>query len=517
MEKKSYLPLTFSIDNSYRSDKFIKLRMRLCHDGVNPNGSSMRLQDMLARKDSLAESPILAHVYINEDGIPELGEHDFIIEQNKFRPDEEKVVYLEQAVGVIPQDNNLEVVEMDGRNYLYVDGYIWKGYSNYCEDIIQDGDDFHISMEIDILNYTYDANEDCYAINDFLFKGVTILNNIYETGMKNARAKVANFAANKEEGEAIFMRMKEELRREFSINNTEKGEMTMDIEKILSEMSLTREELTFEITEDMSEEDFRAKCQEYIDSKNSEGDTAESPVADIDNSMEEVDNGEFVATEQNNGSASNEDTVVGNESDIQPAKFTIEISVDEKMGQIYRLYNLDEIDIFVVELYDTYFIYESYGCGSYFKQAYNVDADGNVNLDGDPVEVFVSFLTADERDELETIRNDYVAMKQDYEELREFKKNTEIAARENALGEIFKKFEAELGDVEEFKKLKETNSDYSVPDVEEKCYALLGRKNSTFSLNKDNGIFAIDDNLNKERIVDAYNGLFEKYHEKYND
>lgn len=517
MEKKSNLPLTFSIDDSYHSDKFIKLRMRLCHDGLNPNGSSFKLDDMLARKDSLAESPILAHVYLNEDGIPELGEHDFTIEENKFKPDEDKIIYLEQPVGVIPKDNNLEVVEMDGRNYLMVDGYVWKGYSNYCEDIIKDSDNLHISMEIDILNYTYDSNDDCYAINDFLFKGVTILNNIYETGMKNARATVANFAANKEEAVSVFVRMKEELNREFSANNKEKGEITMDIEKILSEMSLTREELDFEITEDMSEEDFRAKCQAFVDAKNST-DTTEEPVEDTtETPVEEGNNGEFSAEDQPEDTSDADNGSNSEEPATESAVFKVEISVNDKMEKIYSLYNLNEVDIFVAELYDNYFIYMLYDCGRTFKQNYNVDAEGSVNLDGDPVEVFVSYLTAEERDELETIRNDYAAMKEDYDELKEFKRNSEIAARENSLNEIFKKFESELGELDEFKNLKEANSEYSVSDVEEKCYALLGRKNSTFSLNKDNGTFAIDDNYNSEENEDAYGGLFAKYHEKYND
>lgn len=514
MEKKSYLPLTFSIDNDYRSDKFIKLRMRLCHDGVNPNGSKLALEDMLARKDTLAESPILAHVYLNEDNLPELGEHDFTIEENKLNPDEDKIIYLEQPVGVIPKDNNLEMVEMDGRNYLMVDGYIWKGYSNYCEDIIQAGDDFHISMEIDIYNYTYDANEDCYAINDFIYKGVTILNSVYDTGMKNARAKVANFAANKDDTEAVFNQMKEALRKEFSLNTTEKGERTMDIEKILSEMSLTREELTFEIAEDMSEEDFRAKCQEYISSKSASDDVT-TEVKNTDEAPATDDAGETseFSADNNEGETGETDTVetegVAVTDESTPDTFKVELSVNQKMEKIYSLYNLDEIDMFIAELYDTYFIYFLYNEDRTFRQNYNVDADGNVNLDGDPVEVFCTFLTAEERDELDEIKNSYAAMSEEYAALKEYKQNSEAEKRANALNDIFAKFETELNEVEEFKNLKSDNEKYSVSDVEEKCYALLGRKNSTFSFNGDKsiriGIDLADDNTVKNPYGDLFN------------
>lgn len=512
MKKKSYLPLTFSIDKDYRSDKFIKLRMRLCHDGVNPNGSKLVLEDMLARKDSLAESPILAHVYLNEDNLPELGEHDFTIEENKLNPDEDKIIYLEQPVGVIPKDNNLEVVEMDGRNYLMVDGYVWKGYSNYCEDIIQSGDDFHISMEIDIYNYTYDANEDCYAINDFIYKGVTILNSVYDTGMKNARAKVANFAANKDDAEAVFNQMKEALHKEFSLNTTEKGEKTMDIEKILSEMSLTREELTFEITEDMSEEDFRAKCQEYIDSKSKNDDIDDTSDSSNDTSTDNDSadsTGEFSA-DVNGGEEGVTDTSA-NTNETTSDTFKIELSVNQKMEKIYSLYNLNEIDMFIAELYDTYFIYYLYNDGKTFKQNYNVDSEGGVNLDGDPVEVFATFLTAEEKDDLDEMRNNYTTMVNEYSALKEYKQNSEAEKRKNELTDIFSKFDSELGDMEEFKNLKSDNEKYSISEIEEKCYALFGRKNSTFSFNSDKsvrmGIDKPDDNSHEN----PYGDLFETY------
>lgn len=514
MKKKSYLPLTFSIDKDYRSDKFIKLRMRLCHDGVNPNGSKLALEDMLARKDSLAESPILAHVYLNEENLPELGEHDFTIEENKLNPEEDKIIYLEQPVGVIPKDNNLEVVEMDGRNYLMVDGYVWKGYSNYCEDIIKAGDDFHISMEIDIYNYTYDANEDCYAINDFIYKGVTILNSVYDTGMKNARAKVANFAANKDDAEAVFNQMKEALRKEFSLNTTEKGEKTMDIEKILSEMSLTREELTFEITEDMSEEDFRAKCQEYIDSKSVSDDTNN----DADNASDEpVDDatdgtGDFSANDNGVDGTDDVTNTPDSTDDKTSDVFKIELSVNQKMERIYSLYNLNEVDMFVAELYDTYFIYFLYNDGRTFKQNYNVDAEGNINLDGDPIEVFATFLTADEKNELDEMRNGYAAMVEEYSALKDYKQNSEAEKRKSELEDVFSKFDSELGEMEEFKNLKSDNEKYSVSEVEEKCFALLGRKNSTFSFNGDKSIrMGIDNPDDNDTSENRYGNLFETY------
>ena len=40
MDKKAFTcRATYSVDNTYDSDRFIKLRVKVCHDGQNANGS----------------------------------------------------------------------------------------------------------------------------------------------------------------------------------------------------------------------------------------------------------------------------------------------------------------------------------------------------------------------------------------------------------------------------------------------------------------------------------------------
>ena len=125
--------------------------------------------------------------------------------------------------------------------------------------------------------------------------------------------------------------------------------------------------------------------------------------------------------------------------------------------------------------------------------------------------MFATYLTSEEQAELDEIKNGYATMSQDYAELKEYKKNSEAAARENSLNEIFTKFESELGEVDEFKNLKSDNEKYSVSDVEEKCYALLGRKNSTFSFNGDKSIRMGVDKPDDNSHENPYGDLFETY------
>lgn len=58
--------------------------------------------------------------------------------------------------------------------------------------------------------------------------------------------------------------------------------------------------------------------------------------------------------------------------------------------------------------------------------------------------------------------------------LRQFKTDTEGAVEKGKRDEVFAQFEDLVG-VEAFEKLRENSEQYSVEDLEEKCYALRGR------------------------------------------
>ena len=49
---------TYSVDDSYVSDKFIKLRVKICHTGQNLNGSVIDVDTLKAALPTLANSPI---------------------------------------------------------------------------------------------------------------------------------------------------------------------------------------------------------------------------------------------------------------------------------------------------------------------------------------------------------------------------------------------------------------------------------------------------------------------------
>lgn len=114
---KNQLPVSFTVDKSFLSDKFIKLYLKICHDGKNPNRSRFNIKDLKNKKETLSNSPILAHITTDSDNKPCFGSHDMTLESNAFNDEELKLIYLEQPVGVIPETNNFRVVEEVTNSY----------------------------------------------------------------------------------------------------------------------------------------------------------------------------------------------------------------------------------------------------------------------------------------------------------------------------------------------------------------------------------------------------------------
>ena len=58
------LATTYEVDNNFDSDKIIKMRLRVCHDQINPNRSEFDVENMEKTKDSIKNIPILANVIL---------------------------------------------------------------------------------------------------------------------------------------------------------------------------------------------------------------------------------------------------------------------------------------------------------------------------------------------------------------------------------------------------------------------------------------------------------------------
>ncbi|MDY3109720.1 MAG: hypothetical protein SOW50_06350, partial [Lachnospiraceae bacterium] len=146
------------------------------------------------------------------------------IEKDKVNEGNYRTIYKEVPIGVIPETNNYSVEEYEGRNYVFVDGYIWRGYSNYAEDIINRDKNVKLSMEINVDEFFYNANEKVYNITDYRYTGITFLGSDYGTGMKNALATTETFAE-KNYTDQMLMIMQElkDALATFNKKNSEEG------------------------------------------------------------------------------------------------------------------------------------------------------------------------------------------------------------------------------------------------------------------------------------------------------
>ena len=108
-------------------------------------------------------------------------------------------------------------------------------------------------------------------------------------------------------------------------------------------------------------------------------------------------------------------------------------------------------------------------------------------------------------DKISTLNNEL-------DELREFKLNVEKNEKAEAIKNVMSKF-SDLEGYELFEALKAECENYSLEELEEKCFAIRGRKNTktTFSTNKPQTpkIPAGGATVNTEE--DPYGGIVNKY------
>ena len=452
--------MSYSVDSKFESDKFVKIRCRVCHDGESPNKTYFTKETMeKANKESLEYIPILAHVYMDENGKPTIGSHDMHIEEDRLNEGEARTIYDEQPIGLVPsrEDNNCTIEEYNGLNYTFVDAYIWRDYSNYAEQLVVDAENTKMSMEIDMPDeaLSYDAANERYNISAYRYRGITLLNNSLGTGMKDAMVTTTNFSINEDVKSKMIVLMEElqQCLRDYNkLNSEEKGDDTdMNNEEVVETVV---EETMEEVVEETAEEVIEETMEEVVEEVAEEPTVEEEPAAE-----------EFMANE--------------------PLVCTFRISHDDTRYALQNLLNsicAENQFLYIESVYDGYFYYADYFTDDVYKQAYKVRKDV-VSFNGDPERVYREFVTQSERDELENMRKNYA-------ELVQFKADTEAAQLQAQKDAIFAKEEfANIVETKAFKKLVENSHNYTLEECEQRANDILDDCND-YVINfaaKDNG------------------------------
>jgi hypothetical protein len=444
------LPVKMNFDENFDSDKFLKVVLTFAHDGINPNKTRFTIKDLTSHKDSLFLSPLLGNIVEDEEGNYAFGKHDMEFRPNPFQDNKMQTYYIENIIGIIPPENeaNFSTIVIDGRNYVTVIGYLYKGYSNFAEDIIKQYDQVPISMEIEVFKYTFDAKAKVYDIQDFAYRGITFLHQECGTGMIGANAQVFS----QSDFYQIMFTMQQDLKVMFNSNNSNPDECNKELYK--------------EGGNDVLEEKVTNANETPVQENSIEPTIIETPIVDIEPN-------EPVVTPEA------PDTNEPSEPIAEPAKFskTFELSHDDVRCGLYALLDkTEETDnewYFITSVYDTYFEYSNCDMNKHYRQNYIKDND-NITFDGERVEFYIEKLTATEKAALETMRTNYEAEHTELETLRQFKANYDASVINEQKEVILGKWESKIGeDVEAFKQLKADYSNISVDELEIKCKCIF--------------------------------------------
>lgn len=482
------LPITYEVNSSF-DDRFKKVTIWVMHDKLNLNNTYFKPEVIEDAKESLKNIPILAFVE-EQDGADykDFGGHEVKIKVTKNEID---LVYLGRPIGVVPSENNYRIEELDGKNFVVVDGYIWTKYANEALDIFErDGVKNH-SMEIKILLYSVD-NENKYTnIDKYIYTGLTLIGDNHKPAMKGSKAELYTFNND-------YYTMVEELNTKLKsfyenqssnnidINVEEGGQGVDKFKELFEKYSITAEEVLASFKdinfEEISLEDMESKIKEFK----------------------------------------------GESYSLSGEQFTEELisavsgleTMHDYYGETYsRFYYRDyeESIVYAIDRGDDYklvgFNYSKSG------DSINIDKDSLKRYkvqyapfeDGDPVVGFTvipkeiidyeisqkekelqetfetekNTLIKEYQDKVDELTNKYTELENSSKELKEYQENKVKEEREMAETELFTKFTAQLTK-EEIDSIKENSANFTLEDLEEKLYVLVGKKLANFTVDSTN-------------------------------
>lgn len=444
-------------DITERNSSFDSGVLRVCYTGRNRNNSFISKETFERCMPSIYNCPIVCRYDRETDTI---GSHDMELVTDKDGV--MRIVNVTHPVGIIPESANFwwEEIEDDSglHEYLCVDALLWKrqeAYKKIKEDGITDE-----SMEISVKEG--EMIDGVYVIKRFEFTAFCLLGTAqpcYES------ASLEMFS--RDDFKAQLAEMMQEFKESFTLaqssnevgiylqNNSEGGDEVLEQKiALMKEFGLTAEQLDFNL-EDFSVDELRTKFEEM---KNSALNFALA-----EQFREELINALSVET------------------------------VETCFGTMTRYWYVDyDNDVSEVYCYDTE-DWKLYGF------TYSLNGDNvTINFDekkrkkfsivdfdeGEQIAAFAAvFATVTEKfnennvqweQKYQTASDTISSMESELGTLRQFKTDTEDAIAKGERDEVFAQFEDLVG-VEAFENLREHCTEYSVEDLEEKCFAIRGR------------------------------------------
>ena len=518
-----------SVDENHRGMK--KVKIKIFHTGVNRNKSRVSKESAERAMKTIPDRPVLAAIHQLDDGSWDFEGHEMKTVRNEETGEDETVYIESQVGSFSSEPAFWEHDDKLDKDFVCAYAYIAEDYTrttsileekngtkNSCELVIEE-------LSYDAKEKVLDLDD--FYLNASTFLGSRDVNGEKQEiaeGMEGSRADIVDFS---EAHNSVLIdlqtrlsNVESKLEKVCFNNNTQinqkGGKNLVKFEELLKKYNVTADDITFDY-EGLSDEELEQKFAETFDDDGgaasddgagdagtTDGNSDPEPTSDenADEGNGETDPVEEPENEEGTGETQEEDPVseesedepvaTSDESEENPVeeeacgtdgkkkkKYSItvdeksanfEIALDEKIWALSDLVNIQygESDNcwYSVKVYENYLIMSDYWTGIAYKQTYSQDGD-NFSLTGDRVEVYATYLTKEELDEVEAMRSNYAS-------LVEYKENAEFAKLHTQREEILnaEKYN-DLRDTDEFKTLVENMDQYSLVDLEKEAKVIF--------------------------------------------
>lgn len=499
--------LNFSKSDSM--DGLYPTRVQMNFVGDNLNNSRIEMKAQEAALSSSNYRPLLACIH-EVDGEPQFWGH------NMHQDDDGELVYDEQPVGVIAEEAHIEHDDEYDMDYAVAQGYIWEEYSKAAY-ILERDQKCDVSVELSIRSLSYDAKDNILVLDDFYYSGCTILG-MDENGKKvnpampGSNITLADFSA-KNNSTVTSDKLIQAIER---LNNT--------LSKF-EENTLGKEDSTLKDNELEQFEEETKKIlpdDDVVEDEESTTDPTPAPISAVSEEPEEAEEEEVAEEEasetpdeeesddvQEDASSDNEEFSIKHTIQIGEEIKEFSVSMNAKLDALSKLVNdtySEDYTWYSIEAYDDEKQVVMIDCwnGKAYRQSYKVK-DDVFSLKGDRVEVFSTWMTADEQKAFDKMKADFSSISEKLEKYESEPVKTEIldSAKYNY-----------VSNTDEFVELKNNHFDLSIDDVKAKAneillsYAEQGKLQ--FSVENEEGKVGAMKLPNANKKVSRYGNLFSK-------
>lgn len=460
----------FEVDEGFDDSRFCRVHIRLMHTGLNRNNSYFSEECVENAKETFKNIPILANtrIVIDENGNEKLDytSHDMHIEEDAFDEGKNRIVYDEKVVGIIPETNNFEMVldEETGNKYVIVDAILYREYGNYVVDILESrGCKTSVSMEIALLDSSFDAEKKYLVVKEMEALGLTLLGEDVEPGMYGSEMEMFSLDKNNvsEQLIQIMQELKESLDNYTKISQKGGNSLMAEETNVIENEEATVDNAT-------------------VEEMTTEENISEEEVFDV--------------------------KIIHNDSNYS-------LTLGDKLKALSEVVNsiYGEVDAtwYFVDADEKYVFMTDYCSERTFRQEYSENEE-EISLIGDREQVFAMWLSEDEKKNVEEMLSNYSSIS---EKLEKFEKEPEKLAILNS-SEY-----SSVSDKAEFVELKkqENHFDLTVEEVSSKAdeivlkYAKSGNLNFSANNSSNSNVTVMSVPIaDKDDETRRYGDLFSK-------